>query len=77
VITLEAINKLEDELGRIFMITTTHHYKQGQKYGHLVNAIHESKCRLVIGEAAWEHTVSDNPGACLQAAHGIGNSAAL
>jgi hypothetical protein len=32
VITPEAINRLEDELGGIFMVTKTHHYEQGQKY---------------------------------------------
>jgi hypothetical protein len=35
VITPEAVNKLEDELGGIFTVTKTHHYEQGQKYGHL------------------------------------------
>ena len=28
VITPEAVNKFEDELGRIFTVTKTHHYKQ-------------------------------------------------
>jgi hypothetical protein len=28
VITLEAVNRLKDELGGIFMVTKTHHYKQ-------------------------------------------------
>jgi hypothetical protein len=31
VITLEAVNKLKDELGRIITVTKTHHYEQGQK----------------------------------------------
>jgi hypothetical protein len=39
VITPEAVNRLEDELGRIFTVAKTHHYKQGQKYGHLASAI--------------------------------------
>ena len=51
VITPEAVNKLEDELGRIFTVAKTHHYDQGQKYGHLASAIPESKYRLVIGNA--------------------------
>jgi len=42
VITPEAVNKLEDELGGIFTVTKTHHCEQGQKYG---------KYRLVIGNA--------------------------
>jgi hypothetical protein len=51
VITLEAVDKLEDELGRIFTVTKTHHYKQGQKYRHLASAIPKQKYRLVIGNA--------------------------
>jgi hypothetical protein len=77
VITPEAVDKLEDELSGIFTVTKTHHYKQGQKYGHLASAIPEQKYRLVIGNAIWTHTVPDNPGTYLQAALGIGNSAAL
>jgi hypothetical protein len=77
VITPEAIDKLKDELGGIFMVTKTHHYKQGQKYGHLASAIPEHKYRLVIGNATWAHTVPGNPGAYSQAALGVGNSAAL
>ena len=76
-ITPEAVNKLEDELGGIFTVTKTHHYEQGQKYGHLASAIPEQKYRLVIRNATWAHTVPDNPGAYSQVALGIGNSAAL
>jgi hypothetical protein len=53
VITPKAVSKLEDELGGIFTVTKTHHYKQGQKYGHLTSAIPESKYRLVIGDGTW------------------------
>ncbi len=77
VITPKAVNKLKDELGGIFMVTKTHHYEQGQKYGHLASAIPEQKYRLLIGNATWAHTVLGNPGAYLQAALGVGNSAAL
>jgi hypothetical protein len=77
VITPEAANKLKDELGRIFTVTKIHHYKQGQKEGHLASAIPEQKYRLVIGNATWAHTVPGNPGAYSQAALGVGNSAAL
>ncbi len=38
VITPEAVDKLEDELGGIFTVTKTHHYVQGQKYGHLATS---------------------------------------
>jgi hypothetical protein len=63
VITPEAVNKLEDELGGIFTVAMTHHYTQGEKYGHLVNLNPKSKYRLVIGNATWAHTVPANPGA--------------
>jgi hypothetical protein len=76
-ITPKAIDKLKDELGGIFRVTKTHHYKQGQKYGHLASAIPKQKYRLVIGNATWAHTVPGNPGAYLQAALGVGNSAAF
>jgi hypothetical protein len=76
VITPEAVNKLEDELGGIFTVTKTHHYKQGQKYGHLASAIPESKYRLVIGDATWVHGVPADPGAYSQAALGASNAAA-
>ncbi len=49
VIPPEAVNRLKDELGGIFMIAKTHHYKQGQKYGHLASAIPKPKYRLIIG----------------------------
>jgi hypothetical protein len=71
------VDKLKDELGGILRVTKTHHYKQGQKYGHLTSAIPEQKYRLVIGNTTWAHSVPGNPGAYLQAALGVGNSAAL
>jgi hypothetical protein len=77
VITLEAVNKLKDDLGRIFTVTKTHHYEQGQKYSRLASAIPKQKYRLVIGNATWAHTVLGDPGAYSQAALGVGNSAAL
>jgi hypothetical protein len=78
VITPEAINRLKDELGRIFTVTKTHHYKQGQKYGHLANAIPEPKySRLVIENATWTHTLPADPGAYSVQALTIGNAAAL
>jgi hypothetical protein len=77
VITPEAVDKLEDELGKIFTVAKTHHYDQGQKYGHLASAIPESKYRLVIGDAAWTHTVPTNPGAYSANALTAGNAAAM
>jgi hypothetical protein len=77
IITPEAVDKLKDELGGIFTVTKTHHYEQGQKYGHLASAIPKQKYRLIIGNATWAHTVPGNPGMYSQAALGVGNSAAL
>jgi hypothetical protein len=51
VITPEVINKVKNELGGIFTVTKTHHYKQGQKYGHLASTIPKQKYRLIIGNA--------------------------
>jgi hypothetical protein len=75
-ITPEAVDKLEDEIGGIFTVAKTHHYEQGQKYGHLASAIPQSKYRLVIGDAAWTHSVPADPGAYSQAALVAGTSAA-
>jgi hypothetical protein len=75
-ITLEAVDKLEDKLGRIFTVAKTHHYTQGQKYGHLASAISKSKYRLVIGNTTWAHTVPTNPGAYSADALNAGNAAA-
>ena len=76
VITLEAVDKLEDELGGIFTATKTHHYKQGQKYGRLASAIPASKYRLVIGDATWTHMAPLDPGAYSANALTAGNAAA-
>ncbi len=50
-ITPEAVDRLKDKLGAIFMVAKMHHYEQGQKYGHPASAIPEPKYRLVIGNA--------------------------
>ena len=76
VITPEAVDKLEDELSGIFTVAKTHHYDQGQKYGHLASAIPEAKYRLVIGNATWTHTVPTDPGAYSADALNAGNAAA-
>jgi hypothetical protein len=75
-ITPEAVDKLKDEIGGIFTVAKTHHYNQGQKYGHLASAIPEAKYRLVIGNATWTHSVPADPGAYSQAALVAGTSAA-
>lgn len=76
VITPEAVDKLEDELGGIFTVAKTHHYNDGQKYGHLASAIPEAKYRLVIGDPAWTHMVPTDPGAYSADALTAGNAAA-
>ncbi len=75
-ITPEAVDKLENELGGIFTVAKTHHYDQGQKYGHLASAIPEAKYRLLIVNPAWTHTVPTNPGAYSVDALTAGNAAA-
>jgi hypothetical protein len=77
VITLEAIDKLKDKLGRIFTVAKTHHYTQVQKYGHLASAIPKSKYRLVIGNATWTHMVPTNPGEYSADALSASNAAAM
>jgi hypothetical protein len=77
VITPEAINRLEDELGGIFTVAKMHHYEKGQKYGHLASAIPKPKYRLVIRNAMWIHTIPANPGAYSTADLAVGNPAAL
>jgi hypothetical protein len=76
VITPEAIDRLEDKLGGIFTVIKTHHYKQGQKYGHLASAIPEAKYRIVITDATWTHMVPNDPGAYSAAAMVAGTLAA-
>ena len=76
VITPEAVDRLEDELGGIFTVVKTHHYKQGQKYGHLASAIPETKYRIVIADPTWTHTVPGDPGPYFAAALLPGTSAA-
>jgi hypothetical protein len=39
IITLEGVDKLEDKLGGVCLIIKTHHYTEGQKYGHLASII--------------------------------------
>jgi hypothetical protein len=76
-ITLEAVNRLKDELGGIFTVAKTHHYEQGQKHGHLASAIPKPKYRLVIGKVTWTHTIPADPGAYSMAALAVRNAAAL
>jgi hypothetical protein len=76
IIMPEGINKLEDKLGSVCMLIKTHHYTEGQKYGHLASIIPQRKYRIVISNNAWTHVALANPGAYLAAALGVGNAAA-
>ncbi len=75
--TPEAVNKLEDELGGIFTVAKTHHYKQGQKNNRLASVIPEAKYRLVMAyNITWTHTTPGDPGTYSQSALTVGNAAA-
>ena len=76
IITPESVAKLEDKLGGVCTIIKTHHYEQGQKYGHLASVIPRDKYRIVISDAAWDHTAPADPGAYSTAALAVGNAAA-
>ncbi len=76
-ITPEAVDRLKNSLGRIFTVVKTHHYKQGQKYGHLASAIPKPNYRLVIGNATWIHTKPANSGVYSTAALAVRNAATL
>jgi hypothetical protein len=77
VITPEAIDRLKDELGKIFTVAKTHLYEQGQKYGHLASAIPKPRYRLVIRNTTCIDTIPANPGMYSMAALAVGNAAAL
>ena len=75
-ITPEAVDTLEDELGGIFTVIKTHHFTQGQKYGHLASAIPEGKYRIVIADPTWTYAPPADPGAYSLTALIAGTSAA-
>jgi hypothetical protein len=76
IITPKNVDRLEDELGGVCTIIKTHHYTQGQKYGHLASIIPQDKYRIVISDEAWIRTAPVDPGAYSAAALGVGNAAA-
>ena len=75
-ITPQAVDELEDKIGGTFTMAKTHHYTQGQKYGHLVSAILKGKHRIIIGDTTWTHTTPANRGAYSANALTAGNTAA-
>ncbi len=72
-ITPDTVDRLKDELGKIFTVAKSHHHKQDQKYGYLASAIPEPKYRLVIGNTTWTHTVPADPGMYSMQALAVGN----
>jgi hypothetical protein len=76
VITPEAIDNLEDEIGGIFTILKSIHLAEGQRYGYLACVIPKAKHRLVIVDNEWMYTTPANPGAYAAAALEGGVSAA-
>ena len=77
VITPEAVNKLKDELGRIFTVAKKPPLRSRSEVRPPRQRNPEPKYRLIIGNAAWVHGVPANSGAYSQAALGIGNATTL
>jgi hypothetical protein len=76
VITPEAIDNLENELGRAFTILKSTQFADGERYGYLATVILQDKYRIVIGNPAWTYKVPVNPGSYTAAALVAGVSAA-
>ncbi len=76
VITPEAINNLENEIGGIFTILKSNHFNKVQRYGYLACVIPEDKYRVVIANNTWAYQAPDNPGVYAVTALGAGVSTA-
>jgi hypothetical protein len=76
IIMPEGIDRLEDKLSGVCTLIKTHHYMEGQKYGHLASVIPQKKYRVVISNNAWTHAALAVPGAYSAATLGVGNAAA-
>ena len=74
VITPEAVDNLENEIGGIFTILKSNHFNEGQRYGCLACVIPEDKYRVVIANNTWVYDAPDNPGAYAVTALGAGVS---
>ncbi len=74
VITLEAIDNLEDKNGGIFTILKSTHFTKGQHYGFLACIIPEAKYQLVVAKNKWTCAPLANPGAYAAAALNAGVS---
>ncbi len=76
IITPEAVDNLENEIGGIFTILKSNHFDEGQRYGYLACVIPQDKYRVVIANNMWAHQAPDNPAAYALTALGAGISAA-
>jgi hypothetical protein len=76
IINPEDIDNLEDKLGGVCTIIKTHHYTEGQKYGHLASIIPQNKYWIVIEDTTWVQTVPNDPSAYSAQVLGVGNAAA-
>ena len=76
VITPEAVENLENDIGGIFTILKSNHFDEGQRYGYLACVIPQDKYRVVIANNTWAYLAPANPGAYAHAALGAGVSAA-
>jgi hypothetical protein len=76
VITPEAIDNLEDEIGGMFTTLKSTHFNEGQHYGYLACVIPKEKYQLVISNNTWTYVAPQNPGAYAAAALLAGVSAA-
>jgi hypothetical protein len=76
IITPEAVDALENEIGGAFTKLKSTHFAEGQKYGFLATVIPQEKYRIVIGVPTWIYDAPPNPGAYAAAALVAGVSAA-
>jgi len=76
VITPEAVDNLENEIGGIFTILKSNHFDEGHHYGYLACVTPEDKYRVVIANNTWAYQAPDNPGAYAVMAFGADVSAA-
>ena len=61
-ITPEAIDDLEEELGAILVECKSHHFPQGQRYGHLAVILGQARMRNLYADKAYTYTVPVDQG---------------
>jgi hypothetical protein len=72
IITPEAVNNHEKELGWAFTILKSNHFSKGQPCRYLMCIILQAKYCIVIMDPARRYTAPANPGACANAALVVG-----